>query len=264
MLHYRAITNEQFNNWVVMIHGAGGSIEVWYRQVADFARHFNVLLVDLVGHGGSAGKAIVDGFNFSNAADQVMEVVNHLKIEKCHFMGLSLGSIVVRFIAQKHPQRVLSMVLAGAVTKISLRLKALLHLTTTFKNVVPYRILRNIFAKFIIPQPKYSKSKSMFLSSAEKMPFESFTSWLKLSNGLAARVKSLFEEHVSIPTLYVMGEDDKLFLKHVRRTVSNSPGDNVSLAIVPNAGHVCNIDNKSYFNQLSIDFIERVSRGIAC
>ena len=39
---------------------------------------------------------------------------------------------------------------------------------------------------------------------------------------------------------------------------------NVSLAIVPNAGHVCNIDNKSYFNQLSIDFIERVNRGIAC
>lgn len=263
MLHYRTITNEQFNNWVVMIHGAGGSIEVWYRQVADFARHFNVLLVDLVGHGGSAGKAIVDGFNFSKAADQVMEVVDHLKIEKCHFMGLSLGSIVVRFIAQKQPQRVLSMVMAGAVTKISLKLKALLHLTTTFKNVVPYSILKRIFAKFIIPQPKYSKSKSIFLNSAQKVSFESFTSWLNLSDGLGARIRCLFEENVSIPTLYIMGEDDKLFLKHVRRTVSRS-GGNVSLAIVPNAGHVCNIDNKGCFNQLSIDFIERVNRGIAC
>ncbi|MBO7188602.1 MAG: alpha/beta fold hydrolase, partial [Tidjanibacter sp.] len=54
MLHYRTITNKQSDSWVVMIHGAGGSIEVWYRQVADFARHFNILLVDLVGHGGSA------------------------------------------------------------------------------------------------------------------------------------------------------------------------------------------------------------------
>lgn len=264
MLHYRTITNDQFNNWVVMIHGAGGSIEVWYRQVADFARHFNVLLVDLVGHGGSAGKAIVDGFNFPKAADQVMEVVNHLKIEKCHFMGLSLGSIVVRFIAQKHPQRVLSMVLAGAVTRISLKLKAMLHLATTFKRVIPYSLLKRVFAKFIIPQPKYSNSKNIFLNNAQKVSFESFTGWLKLGDGLGARIRNLFEENVSIPTLYVMGEDDKLFLPHVRKTVCNSMSGNVSLAIVPNAGHVCNIDNKSYFNQLSIDFIERVNRGIAC
>ena len=46
MLHYKTIVNNQFDRWVVMIHGAGGSIEVWYRQVADFARHFNILLVD--------------------------------------------------------------------------------------------------------------------------------------------------------------------------------------------------------------------------
>ena len=264
MLHYRTITNNQSNGWVVMIHGAGGSIEVWYRQVSDFARHFNILLVDLVGHGGSAGKAIVDGFNFTQAADQVMEVVDHLKIEKCHFMGLSLGSIVVRFIAQKQPQRVLSMVLAGAVTRIGLKLKTLLCLATTFKRLVPYGLLKRFFAKLIIPQQKYSNSKNLFLNSAKKLSFESFTSWLKLSDGLGTRIKSLFEEIVSIPTLYVMGEDDKLFLPYVRKTVCNSFGGNVSLAIVPNAGHVCNIDNKGYFNQLSIDFIERVNRSIAC
>ena len=65
-----------------MIHGAGGSIEVWFRQVADYARHFNLLLVDLAGHGGSSSEAFGKGFNFSRAAEQVMEVVNHLKIEK--------------------------------------------------------------------------------------------------------------------------------------------------------------------------------------
>ena len=53
MLHYKTYTNSQFDKWVVMVHGAGGSIEVWFRQVADYARHFNLLLVDLAGHGGS-------------------------------------------------------------------------------------------------------------------------------------------------------------------------------------------------------------------
>ena len=88
MLHYKTIENNQFDRWIVMIHGAGGSIEVWFRQVADYARHFNLLLVDLAGHGGSANEAFGRGFNFSRAAEQVMEVVNHLKIEKGHFIGL--------------------------------------------------------------------------------------------------------------------------------------------------------------------------------
>ena len=117
MLHYKTIVNNQFDRWVVMIHGAGGSIEVWYRQVADFARHFNILLVDLAGHGGSSDESFGKNFSFLKAAEQVVEVLDHLKIEKSHFMGLSLGSIVVRVIAERNPRRVASMVLAGAVTR---------------------------------------------------------------------------------------------------------------------------------------------------
>ena len=50
MLNYKVIANKPSNGWVVMVHGAGGSIEVWFRQVPDFARHFNLLMVDLAGH----------------------------------------------------------------------------------------------------------------------------------------------------------------------------------------------------------------------
>ena len=106
MLHYKTIVNNQFDNWIVMIHGAGGSIEVWFRQVADYARHFNLLLVDLAGHGGSSNEAFGKGFNFNRAAEQVMEVVNHLKIEKGHssacrsdlsWCALSQSTILSRF-----------------------------------------------------------------------------------------------------------------------------------------------------------------------
>ena len=238
-----------------MIHGAGGSIEVWYRQVADFARHFNLLLVDLVGHGGSAGESFGKGFNFSKAAEQVMEVVNYLKIEKGHFMGLSLGSIVVRLIAKENPCKVSSMVLAGAVTELSVKVKVLLQLATTFRLIVPYGLIKRVIAKCIIPQEKYNTSKRLFLNNAKKVSFDSFLSWIKLGDGLSTRIKSLFDEYIAIPTLYLMGEDDKLFLPKVQQTVRNSGSDNVSLVIVPNAGHVCNVDNKHYFNQQSLEFM---------
>ncbi len=208
MLHYKTYTNSQFDKWVVMVHGAGGSIEVWFRQVADYARHFNLLLVDLAGHGGSASESFGKGFNFSRAAEQVMEVVNHLKIEKGHFVGLSLGSIVVRIIAKHNPKQVASMVLAGAVTRLNAKVSTLLTLATTFKRLIPYSLIKKVIAKCIIPQEKYEKSK-------------------------------------------------RLFLPQVQQTVRNSR-DNVSLIVVPNAGHVCNVDNKGFFNRHSLEFLRNV------
>ena len=258
MLHYKTIENNQFDRWIVMIHGAGGSIEVWFRQVADYARHFNLLLVDLAGHGGSANEAFGRGFNFSRAAEQVMEVVNHLKIEKGHFIGLSLGSIVVRIIAKNNPQHVSSMVLAGAVTQLNAKVRTLLTLAATFKRLIPYSLIKKVIAKCIIPQEKYAKSKKLFLNNAKKVSFDSFLNWLKLGDGVSKYIKDLFNEYISIPTLYLMGEDDKLFLPQVQQTVKNG-GDNVSLIVVPNAGHVCNVDNKRFFNEHSLEFMKSVS-----
>ena len=254
MLHYRTITNKQSDSWVVMIHGAGGSIEVWYRQVADFARHFNILLVDLVGHGGSAKESFGNCFNFAKAAEQVMEVVDHLKIEKGHYMGLSLGSIVVRTIAKQHPHRVESMVLAGAVTRLSKKTRRLFKLLTRFKTLIPYRIMKRFIAHNMIPQKEYRESKRLYLKNAKKLSFDSFLKWMKVAEELHTRIKALFNDYMYIPTLYLMGEDDKLFLPEVQQTVNDS-GDNVSLVIVPNAGHVCNVDNKSFFNQESLNFL---------
>lgn len=254
MLHYKTYVNEHIDKWVVMVHGAGGSIEVWFRQVSDFAKHFNLLLVDLAGHGGSANESFGNGFNFTKAAEQVMEVVNHLKITKGHFIGLSLGSIVVRLIAKYNPEKVSSMVLAGAVTKINTKMRILLSLATTFKRIVPYSLIKRLLAKFIIPQEKYSKSKNLFLNSAKKVSFDSFVQWIKLGDGIATRIRELFNEYIPIPTLYLMGEDDKLFLHEVEETVRKS-GGNACLVIVPNAGHVCNVDNKKFFNEHSLEFL---------
>ncbi|MBR5835418.1 MAG: alpha/beta hydrolase [Bacteroidales bacterium] len=254
MLHYKTFENNKFDSWIVMIHGAGGSIEVWFRQVADYALHFNLLLVDLAGHGGSANESFGKGFNFSRAAEQVMEVVNHLNIKKGHFIGLSLGSIVVRIIAKHNPQQVSSMVLAGAVTQLNTKVRTLLTLATTFKRLIPYSLIKSVIAKCIIPQGKYENSKRLFLNNAKKVSFDSFHNWLKLGDGVSTYIKELFEEYIAIPTLYMMGEDDRLFLPQVRQTVRNA-GDYVSLIVVPNAGHVCNVDNKRYFNHHSLEFM---------
>ena len=54
MLHhtiYHAVNNSE--KWITFIHGAGGSSSIWFNQVRFFKAYFNVLLIDLRGHGKS-------------------------------------------------------------------------------------------------------------------------------------------------------------------------------------------------------------------
>ena len=53
MLYHKTFKHKKSETWVVFVHGAGGSNVVWFRQLREFKKHFNVLLVDLRGHGKS-------------------------------------------------------------------------------------------------------------------------------------------------------------------------------------------------------------------
>lgn len=257
MLNYKVYDRGEDRQWIVMIHGAGGSIEVWFRQITDFARHFNLLLVDLAGHGGSTNskEAKRTLFDFQTQADEVMEVVDHLKIEKAHFMGLSLGSIVVRFITDQHADRVNSMVLAGAVTELCWESRLLLRVVNIIKHIIPYNLIKWVIAKALMPQDRYKESASLFLRSARRLSFENFLKVFKMVSHLNEQVGLLFKERLSTPTLYLMGEDDYFFLPQAYAAYLRG-GEQAHMIIVPNAGHVCNIDNKQFFNEASLSFLK--------
>ena len=53
MLHYSTHLHPTSKAWVTFVHGAGGSSSIWFKQLREFSKHFNVLLLDLRGHGKS-------------------------------------------------------------------------------------------------------------------------------------------------------------------------------------------------------------------
>ncbi|MFB1002755.1 MAG: alpha/beta fold hydrolase, partial [Bacteroidia bacterium] len=98
MLHYTTHIHSSDGQWVTFIHGAGGSSSIWYKQVRAFQKHYNVLLIDLRGHGKSK-KPIYEKlkrYRFDNIGDEVIEVLDHLEIKTTHWVGISLGTIVIR------------------------------------------------------------------------------------------------------------------------------------------------------------------------
>ena len=97
----------------VLIHGFGGDLNNWLFNQADLATHRTVWALDLPGHGES-GKAVEAG-DADELATSVIAFLDDRGIERAHLVGHSMGSLVAMTVADKVPQRVVSLsLIAGA------------------------------------------------------------------------------------------------------------------------------------------------------
>jgi pimeloyl-ACP methyl ester carboxylesterase len=259
LIAYTIYKNETSKNWVTFVHGAGGSSSIWFKQIRDFQKHFNVLLLDLRGHGNSS-KLIKSTFKqkytFKSIANDVLEVLDFLKIQNSHFVGISLGTIVIRQLAENHPTRVKSMIMGGAILKMNFRSQILMRLGNIFKYVLPYLVLYKFFAFVIMPNKNHKQSRLLFINEAKKLYQKEFIRWFKLTAEINPILKWFRQQELNIPTFYVMGAEDYMFLPSVRKVVENHFKSS-KLFVIKNCGHVVNVEQPAVFNQEVISFIKR-------
>lgn len=255
MLHYTKYEHPDSKEWVTFIHGAGGSSSVWFRQIKIFKEDFNVLLVDLRGHGKS--KAIINKvrkYSFEMVSKDVVDVLDHLKIGSSHFVGISLGTILIREIAERHPYRIKSMILSGAILKLNFQSQLLMKIGYWLKSFLPYMLLYKLFAFVILPKRKHKSSRSVFIREAKKLYQKEFLRWYKLTTDVNQVLKIFRHKKVQVPTLFIMGDEDYMFLPTVEDFVSKNP--NSRLVVVENCGHIVNVESFSIFNKEAISFIK--------
>ncbi|MFZ4105451.1 alpha/beta fold hydrolase [Flavobacterium sp.] len=258
MIAYTIYNNENSKEWVTFVHGAGGSSSIWFKQIREFQKHFNVLLLDLRGHGNSNEKikrAFKQIYTFQSIAEDVLEVLDHLKIKTSHFIGISLGTIVIRQLAEVHPNRVKSMVMGGAILKMNFRSQILMKLGNVFKYVLPYLVLYRFFAFVIMPNKNHKQSRLLFINEAKKLYQKEFIRWFKLTAEINPVLKWFRQQELSIPTFYVMGQEDYMFLPSVRKVVERHFKSS-TLFVVENCGHVVNVEQPTIFNHEVIAFIQ--------
>ncbi|MER1998887.1 MAG: alpha/beta hydrolase, partial [Lysinibacillus sp.] len=238
MLHYK-IYSQQYEEWVVLVHGAGGSSTIWYKQIRAYRKHFNVLVVDLRGHGSCGIQNSPDKYSLQLVSEDILEVLDHLNIEKAHFVGISLGTMLIRQLAETNPERFHYMLLAGAVIRITPRLHFLLGFAKVMKKMVPFMWLYKLFAWILMPKKTHESSRSLFIQEAKKINHREFLRWLTLTGGIAKYLVKFNEKDTNIPSLYIMGEEDYVFLEPVKRLVKTQPMS--KLVILKDSGHVCNV-----------------------
>jgi pimeloyl-ACP methyl ester carboxylesterase len=261
MLHHKTFVLGPDHEWVVFVHGAGGSSSIWYRQLREFRKHFNLLLIDLRGHGGSQTAVPTrdaDGsrYTFHEVSQEILEVMDHLEIPSAHFVGISLGTILIRTVGEIAPERIRSMVLGGAITRLTFRSRFLVHAGTAVRRVVPFMWLYRLFAWIIMPRPRHRESRLLFVNEARKLARKEFLRWWRLTQEVNPLLRFFEEKELPIPTLYLMGEEDHMFLPPVRHIVSRHHRHS-RLQVLEDSGHVCNVDQADLFNRFAIDFMKR-------
>ena len=261
MIHYTLYPNENTNQWVTFVHGAGGSSSIWFKQIREFQKHYNVLLLDLRGHGNSQPtlkEAFQKQYSFSALANDIHEVLEFLKIQKSHFVGISLGTILIRQLAEMYPERVQSMILGGAILKMNFRSQILMKIGNIFKYVLPYLVLYRFFAFVIMPKKNHKQSRLLFINEAKKLYQKEFIKWFKLTAEINPVLKWFRQVELNIPTLYVMGNEDYMFLPSVRKVVEKHYKSS-KLFVVEQCGHVVNVEQPIVFNKNVLAFLKTVA-----
>lgn len=260
MLHYTLYPHKTSQEWVTFVHGAGGSSSVWYKQIRAYTQHYNVLLLDLRGHGNSKPslkQAFQERYTFDVIVADIVEVLDHEKIESSHFVGISLGTILIRQLAETYPERVKSMIMGGAIIKLNLRSQILMRFGNVVKSIIPYLWLYRFFAFIIMPKKNHRESRLLFVREAKKLYHKEFLRWYKLTTELNPLLRFFRQVDVAIPTLYIMGEEDYMFLPSVQQLASSQNA--ATLAVVPNCGHVVNVEQPQVFNSATLKYLRELN-----
>lgn len=252
MLNYEIIDNNK-EDWVVFIHGIGGSTKTWKKQLDSFSMRFNLLLLDLPGHGSNSNN-IIHSVDTKRLNRSIKETLNHLKIRAAHFVGLSLGTIVVAQFAVQNPSYVKSIIMGGSALLLKGFQKSYVLLANVMKRIVPYEFLYKFFAWFLLPKSNHKKSRKIFLRECVKLNKETMYAWIEYLK-YAANPGKLFEQLNALgkKILFISGDEDHCFLRGVKLITKKI--EKSDLKIIEHCGHVCSIEKADEFNSMAVEYL---------
>lgn len=256
MLNYQIMSHSRSKEWIMLLHGLGGSSKTWYKQLSDLNSEYNLLLPDFFGHGRT--REVLPEYTFQGLAEALAQLLTDLRLQRVHVMCISLGSVIACALALQHGHRLKSMILGGAAQNMNLQTRALLYSAKYLKHGVPYMWLYRFFAWIIMPGPAQNTSRRIFSREAAQLGGVEFKKWHSLLLQFPEFCQNFQSPKLyRVPKLFISGEQDYLFLPHVRDHVAQDP--NSALHVIPGCGHVCNIQAPGEFNHVALQYLSYAS-----
>lgn len=255
MMYYKEIKNPNSTEWVVFLHGLCANSAMWSKQIFAFKQKYNLLLIDLPSHGNSE-KVITEKnvTTMEEIASIIVEILDSLKIQKAHFAGVSIGTLVVAKIYQLFPNKVQSIVMCGAVASFGIFQEFMVNVLKFSARLFNPRTMAKIWVDQILDKKERAGIRDLFMEQSKHISKHDTMRWLQLC---AREHKLLYKlDYNNLNILIVMGSRDKLFLTPIKKLKEKFA--NIKLEIIPDSGHICNSHTPEIFNKLSLDFLSKI------
>jgi pimeloyl-ACP methyl ester carboxylesterase len=228
-------------------------------QVAEYAKHFTCISLDLRGTGESDKP---DGaYSTELLADDVAAFMRALGIPQAHVSGLSLGAVIGMWLAAKYPDTVTSLSLHSGWPKSDAFVRTIiqgLQTMATATNNVPEMVILALFPWCLTPElyaakPEYIQSLADFVRSR---PAQSVPSFMQQSNAVMAHDVESQLSRIQAPTLITFGRNDMLtstrFADRMKGQIRNS-----ALLIFEGCAHAALYEKVEEFNAKTLAFLQR-------
>jgi pimeloyl-ACP methyl ester carboxylesterase len=244
---------------IVFLHGAtGDSSTYWENQVPFFSQDFEVITVDIRGHGRSKlGVVTVD--YIEDCADDLRRILDELNISEAHIVGLSKGGLVAQRFALKHPQRLRRLVLADTSSGIkSEKMRRFLEdvLIKTaersdMEHVFDLNLLWAHSARYL------EENKDRIALERKHFAETSVEEYIALMKTTSVADITDQLPKIIAPTLVIWGSEDieipRLYSEILARNIPNA-----MLVIIEGAGHKSCVDRPEEFNKVVNTFLKEV------
>jgi len=244
---------------VLFIHGFPFSKEMWKFQVEALKKDYRVITYDVRGHGGSETG---DGqFSVELFVDDLVALLDHLKLRSVVAVGLSMGGYIVLRAIERHPERFRAIVLCdtrseadGNEGKVK-RARQAIDLGKTGLPAFADNFVRAVFAeKTLSDNP--AAVEGIRKTIAGTSPASVRGTLLALA-GRTDTSASLFQ--IAVPALIMVGRHDAITPPSASNAMKEKiPG--AELHVIPDAGHLSNLENPEEFTQHLFNFLHRIKR----
>ena len=264
-LHYEDVGS---GTPIVFVHEYAGDCRSWESQLRYFGRRYRCIAFNARGYTPSEVPADPEMYSQDRARDDIKSVLDALKFDKAHIVGLSMGGFATLHFGFTYPDRALSLVIAGCGYGASADKRAQFasELDETVRRIEETGMAKAAEGYASAPSRVQFQNKDPrgWREFADQLATNSTLGSALTMRGVQMRRPSLFElveqmKTITAPTLVVTVDEDWPCLEPgilIKKTIPTA-----GLVVMPNTGHTMNLEDPGAFNQQVMDFLHAVEAG---
>lgn len=248
IIHFQTFGNSS-KPALIFSNSLGTTLSMWQNQIDHFQKDHFVICYDTRGHGQSS--APQGPYNIDQLGQDVVNLLDHLKIEKADFCGISMGGLTGQWLAINKPERFNHVVVCNTAAKIGEQKawldRAKLVREQGLKPIAETAALRWFTEPFIQSQATIVASLSNDLAASSAEGYASCCEALAKADLRDQLGK------ITIPVLIIAGQKDPVTTiidgQYMLDRIANAQ------LVEINASHISNIEKPQDFNQALSDFL---------